>query len=436
MRTSLGVTAASIFASALLGGCSPSSGESAKTTPVRTASAQPAPRETPRQAAAQPCEPLETRDAQGADQRPAFAAQTRACRVRSDVAFDVQVVASGLAKPWAVEPLPDGSVLVSEKRGRLRIVSATGQIGGPIAGVPAVDAGGQGGLLDVALSPDFARDRTIFWSYTEPREGGNGTSVARGVLSTDRTRLEQVRVILRTRPTYDNNLHFGSRLAFGPDGKLYVTTGDRSARETRPQAQDPGSHLGKTLRINPDGSVPRDNPLVGRAGALPEIWSVGHRNIQAAAFDPQGGFWTIEHGTRGGDEVNLIQPGGNYGWPVAAYGVEYRGGPITSALGTAQTQRPGTEQPVYYWDPVIAPSGAQFYTGDAFPAWRNSLFVGGLASMRLVRLVIQNDRVTGEEHLLTDRRKRIRDVRQGPDGALYVVTDEDSAELWRIAPRR
>lgn len=433
MRTASGVLAVSILASAVLAGCSPKNGESAEAAPVQTATEQPAAGGT----GSQPCTPLETRDPNGADQRPASAGQTRACGVRSNVAFDVQVVARGLAKPWAVEPLPDGALLVTEKGGQMRIVSANGQIGQPIAGVPAVDARGQGGLLDVALSPNFATDRTIFWSFTEPRDGGNGTSVGRGVLSADRSRLEQVRVIVHTRPTYANNMHFGSRLAFGPDGMLYVTMGERSANETRPQAQEPGSHLGKTLRVNPaDGSAPRDNPLVGQSGALPEIWSLGHRNIQAAAFDPQGRFWTIEHGTRGGDELNLVQPGKNYGWPVQAYGIEYRGGTISSALGQAQTQRPGMEQPVYYWDPVIAPSGAQFYTGSAFPAWRNSLFIGGLASMRLVRLTIENNRVTGEEHLLTDRNKRIRDVRQGPDGALYLVTDEDSAELLRIAPRR
>ncbi|HEU0302790.1 MAG TPA: PQQ-dependent sugar dehydrogenase [Longimicrobium sp.] len=431
MRNASRLLALPVLASALLAGCSSKNGEASDATPGQAGTAEGGAR-----ASAGQCTPLETRDPNGRGQEPAFQGQTRTCGVRSDVAFDVQVVARGLNDPWSVEPLPDGRFLVTEKPGTMRIVSASGQVGAPIAGVPEVDGRGQGGLLDAALSPGFATDRTVFWSYTEPREGGNGTSVARGVLSADGSRLEQVRVILHTQPTYANNMHYGSRLAFGQDGMLYVTMGERSDRETRPQSQQPGSHLGKTLRIAPDGSVPRDNPLAGQSGALPEIWSLGHRNIQAAAFDPQGRYWTIEHGTRGGDELNQVQPGRNYGWPVAAYGIEYRGGTISSAAGEAQTQRAGTEQPVYYWDPVIAPSGAQFYTGDAFPAWRNSLFVGGLASMRLVRLTIENDRVTGEEHLLTDRNKRIRDVRQGPDGNLYLVTDEENGELWRIAPRR
>jgi glucose/arabinose dehydrogenase len=324
---------------------------------------------------------------------------------------------------------------VTEKPGRLRIVTAAGQTGEPITGVPAVDARGQGGLLDVALSPSFATDRTIYWSFSEPREGGNATSVARGVLSADRKSLGDVRVIFRAMPTYNGTMHYGSRLAFGPDGMLYVTLGERSVNEIRPQAQQMNSHMGKILRIQPtDGKAPRDNPFVGQQGALPEIWSVGHRNVQAAAFDPQGRLWDIEHGTRGGDELNLVQKGKNYGWPVAAYGLEYSGKPIANAEG--RTTRAGTEQPVYYWDPVIAPSGAQWYTGSAFPAWRNSLFVGGMKDKFLVRLTVQNDRVTGEEHLLADRAQRIRDVRQGPDGALYVVTDAENGELWRIAPRK
>lgn len=376
--------------------------------------------------------PLETREPNAADQTPAFPGQTRACADSTNVAFDVTVLATGLVHPWAVEPLPGGDLLVTERAGRMRIISAAGQKGEPIAGVPRVMARGQGGLLDVALSPAFATDRTIFWSFSEPREGGNGTSVARGVLSADSRRLEQVQVILRTMPTYDGDKHFGSRLAFGSDGMLYVTMGERSDTPMRPQAQQLDSHLGKILRIDTNGAAPADNPFVGQAGALPEIWSLGHRNIQAAAFDTQGRLWEVEHGTHGGDELNLVEKGKNYGWPVIAYGVEYSGQPIPNE-GTA---REGMVQPVYYWDPVIAPSGAQWYTGDAFPAWRGSLFVGGMKETRLVRLTIANDRVTGEEHLLVDRGKRVRDVRQGPDGALYVVTDEQNGELWRVAPRR
>ena len=235
----------------------------------------------------------------------------------------------------------------------MRVVSAKGVIGEPLAGIPPVDPRGQGGLLDVALSPGFDRDRTIYWSYSEPREGGNATSVARGVLSEDRRSVEGVKVIFRALPVYDGDKHYGSRLAFGPDGMLYVTLGERSDRPMRPQAQQLDSHMGKILRIAPDGSVPKDNPFVGKAGALPEIWSLGHRNVQAAAFDPKGRLWEIEHGTNGGDELNLVGKGKNYGWPVQAYGEEYSGEPISGAA----TVREGMEQPVYYWDPVIAPGG-------------------------------------------------------------------------------
>jgi glucose/arabinose dehydrogenase len=374
---------------------------------------------------------METRAPTAQGQKPAFPGQTRACAVRSNVAFDVVVLARGLEKPWSVEPLPNGDLLVTEKPGRLRIVSASGAVGQPITGLPAVEARDQGGLLDVALSPTFSSDRMIYWSYTEPREGGNGTTVARGTLSSDRRRVENARVIFRAMPSYGNHMHFGSRLAFGPDGNLYITLGERSDAPMRPYAQRLDSHLGKIIRIRPDGSVPSDNPFVGRSDARPEIWTVGHRNVQAAAFDPQGRFWDIEHGTNGGDELNLIEKGKNYGWPIQAYGIEYSGQPIPGA----STNPSGYEQPEYYWDPVIAPSGAQWYTGGAFPAWRGSLFVGALKEKRLVRLELENDRVTGEEHLLTERGQRVRDVRQGPDGMLYIVTDETNGELWKITPR-
>ncbi|MEO8281017.1 MAG: PQQ-dependent sugar dehydrogenase, partial [Ideonella sp.] len=310
--------------------------------------------------AAPNCTPFDNGKANAPAQQPAFAGQTRACMAPKSAPVTVTVLAKGLDHPWAAEPLPDGGVLVTERDGgSLRHVSAAGVLSKPIAGLPAVDARGQGGLLDVALSPTFATDRTIFWTYAEPRQGGNGTSVARGVLSTDMLRLEQVRVILRTQPTYDGDKHFGSRLAFGPDGMLYVTLGERSDLATRPQAQDLGSHLGKVLRITADGAAPADNPFVGKPGARPEIWSWGHRNVQAAAFDGQGRLWTGEMGPRGGDELNLVERGKNYGWPTITYGIEYSGKPV----GPGDTVRAGLEQPVYYWDPVIAPSGAQWYSG-------------------------------------------------------------------------
>ncbi len=395
------------------------------------------------------CTPLETRPANASEQKPAFPGQTRACAVKSDVAFEVTVLAKGLDKPWAVEPLPGGDFLITEKAGQMRIVSAKGEIGSPIGGLlpvgqggvsesssqgglPPITARGQGGLLDVALSPNFERDRTIFWSFSEQREGGSGTSVARGALTADRKNLEQVRVIFRALPTYNNGLHFGSRLAFGPDGKLYITLGDRFDRPNRLKVQQLDNHLGKIMRINPDGSVPQDNPFVKQSGALPEIWTLGHRNLQSSAFDDQGRLWTVEHGARGGDELNLIEKGKNYGWAIVTYGEEYSGEPIPGAV----TQKENYQPPVYYWDPVIAPSGMQVYTGTAFPAWRGSIFIGGLASQKLVRLVIRDNRVVGEEHLLADRGQRIRDVRQGSDGALYVVTDESNGELWRITPKR
>jgi len=374
--------------------------------------------------------PLETRQANTA-YKPAFAGQTRAPALAPS-AYEVEVVASGLTRPWAVEPMADGRFLVTEKGGAMRLVSADGKLSAPIAGVPAVDPKGQGGLLDVALSPTFANDSLVYWTYSEPREGGSGTSVARGRLveGPSGPRLENVQVILRTSPTYANGMHFGSRLAFAPDGKLFVTMGERSDLETRPQAQDLGSHLGKVLRINADGTVPRDNPFVGRAGALPEIWSLGHRNIQSAAFEPgTSRLWTSEHGPRGGDELNLTEAGKNYGWPAIGYGVEYAGGPV----GPGRTAQEGMEQPVYYWDPVIAPSGMAIYDGDKFPGWRGNIFIGGMKDKALVRLALQGGRVVGEEHLLKDRGQRIRDVRQGQDGLLYVVTD--GGELWRIRPR-
>ncbi len=379
-----------------------------------------------------PGQPLETRAANTRYQ-PAFPGQTRAPALAPS-SYAVDVVATGLDKPWAVEPLQGGRFLITEKAGRLRIVGADGKLSAPVEGLPAVDAAGQGGLLDVALGPDFYNDGMIYWSYAEPREGGNGTTVARGKLVETpgaAPRLENVQVIFRVTPTYAGNKHYGSRLAFAPDGKLFITTGERSDMVTRPQAQQLNSHFGKVLRINADGTIPADNPFVGQAGKLPEIWSYGLRNIQSAAFDAFGRLWTVEHGPRGGDELNRPEPGKNYGWGEISYGIEYSGAPI----GAGQTAREGMEQPVYYWDPVIAPSGMAFYAGDKFPAWQGNAFIGGMKDKVLVRLVLQGDKVVGEEHLLADRGQRIRDVREGPDGFLYVVTDAANGELWRIRPK-
>jgi glucose/arabinose dehydrogenase len=432
LRSSLCILVSAAALAACAQGRAADAGQTAaRRTPEATAGTPRAPDpEAP--VAEQPCPPVETREPNAAGQRPAFPGQTRTCAVRSEVAFDVVVLARGLEHPWAVEPLPGGDLLVTERPGRMRIVSAAGDVGPPIAGLPRVQSTRQGGLLDVALGPAFDSDRTVFWSFTEPREGGNGTSVARGVLSADGGRLDDVRVIFRSRPTYDGELHFGSRLVFGPDGMLYVTMGERSVEEMRPYAQRLDSHLGKTLRIRPDGSPPPDNPFVGEGEALPEIWTVGHRNVQAAAFDQEGRLWEVEHGTNGGDELNLIERGKNYGWPKQAYGEEYSGEPIPGA----QTAPPGFQQPVYYWDPVIAPSGALFYQGQRFPRWRGDLLVGSLQPGGLVRLRLADTRVAAEERYQLEPNERIRDVRQGPDGLIYLLTDNSRGRIVRLEPER
>lgn len=343
----------------------------------------------------------------------------------------VTTVAEGLSHPWAIAFLPDGGMLVTERDGRLRHVTGTGEVSAPLEGVPAVDARGQGGLLDVALHPDFAASRLVYLSFSEAGDGGNGTAVARGRLSTDLSALENVEVIFRQLPKVDSTGHFGSRLVFGRDGDLFVTLGDRQASRYRGEAQNLASHLGKIVRITPEGAVPEDNPFVGRADARPEIWAYGIRNPQAAALHPETGvLWEIEHGPRGGDELNIIAPGANYGWPVVTLGREYTGFTIGDGLKTA----PGMVDAVHSWTPVIAPSGMMFYSGDAFPAWRGNLFVGGLASTALVRLELDGERVIAEERLLEPLKLRIRDVAQGPEGALYVVTDEDAGQILRITP--
>ncbi|MBC7801731.1 MAG: PQQ-dependent sugar dehydrogenase [Gemmatimonadaceae bacterium] len=364
--------------------------------------------------------------------KPAFAGQTRAPAVKTTTPLQVTTIASGLRSPWGLAFLPDGRMLVTEKSPpSLRIVERDGKVSAPVAGLPQAADKGQGGLLDVAIAPDFAQSRLVYITYAEPREGGSGTAVARGRLVDGQApRLDQVESVFRMQPTLDSDKHFGARLVFAPDGKLFVALGERSDLPGRVQAQDLGSHFGKIVRVNRDGSVPADNPFVGRPGARPEIWSYGHRNIQGAALDAQGRLWVAEMGPQGGDEVNRPERGRDYGWPTIIYGEEYSGRPI----GRAQTQAPGMEQPVYYWDPVTAPSGMVFYSGDLVPEWRGNAFIGGLVAKALVRLVMDGDRVVGEERLLTDLDARIRDVRQGPDGALYVLTDARDGKLLRVAP--
>src|SRR5262245_3012215 len=368
-------------------------------------------------------------------QTPAFPGQTGAPVRKANVAFDVVAVAGGFENPWSLAFMPGGRMLVTERPGRLRVVAADGTKSSPVAGLPAVHARGQGGLLDVALDPAFASNSLIYWSYSEPREGGvNNTAVARGTLVDGaEPRVDGVRPIYHQRPSLASNLHFGSRLVFARDGTLFVTQGERSIEEGRKQAQRLDGLLGKIVRINTDGTIPQDNPFVGREGVRPEIWSLGHRNIQAAALNPETGeLWEAEHGTRGGDEINIGRQGKDYGGPTIAYGIEYRGAPITGNI----TQKDGMEQPRYYWDPVIGPSGMAFYTADLFPAWKGSLFVGGHATNDLVRLTLDGERIAGEERLLQNLRERIRDVRQGPDGALYLLTDSSSGKLLKLVPKR
>jgi glucose/arabinose dehydrogenase len=378
-----------------------------------------------------PGKSLETADANAPDQKPAFAGQTRAPYQTANVAFDVRAVAKDLEHPWAVAFLPDKRMLVTERPGRLRLIATDGTKSEPLAGLPKVAAEDQGGLLDVAVSPAFADDSFVYFTFSEPREGGNGTALARGKLVLEGTpRLDDVKVLWHQTPTLESSKHFGSRIVFAPDGNLFVTLGERSIIEGRRQAQRLDSAFGKIVRLRPDGTPVPDNPFIGKEGALPEIWSFGHRNIQSAALHPQTKeLWVVDHGARGGDEVNIARKGKDYGWPTITYGIEYSGGKIGDGL----TQKEGMEQPLYYWDPVIAPSGATFYDGEAFPAWKGSLFVGALAGKHLARLTIDGERVVGEERLLVNR-ARIRDVRVGPAGTLFVVTDESKGELLELVP--
>jgi glucose/arabinose dehydrogenase len=373
--------------------------------------------------------PVATGPANNPQFKPAFAGQTRAEAVTSSTQLTVTEVATGLNKPWSAAFLPDGRLLVSEKAaGTLRIIGTDGAKSAPVAGTPKTDARGQGGMMGVGVPGDG----WIYWSYAEPREGGSGLAVARGKLggTKDAPAVSDVAVIFRMMPTLDSTKHFGGPLKFAADGTLFVMLGERSDLPGRVQAQKLDSDFGKIVRINRDGSIPKDNPFVGKAGARSEIWSYGHRNILSAAFDELGRLWEVEHGPAGGDELNLVKKGSDYGWPTISYGKEYAGGPI----GKGITQAPGMAQPVYYWDPVIAPAGMVFYSGKLVPEWKGNVLIGGLGSKALVRLVMQGDKVVGEERLLTGRSERIRDVVEGPDGALWLLTDDANGKLLKVTP--
>jgi len=361
---------------------------------------------------------------------PLAAQTTKAPPVKTGQAIKVETFAKGLVHPWGMAFLPDGRLLVTERPGRLRIVGKDGTLSAPLQGIPKVYASGQGGLLDVQVGPDFVSSGLIYLSYADPRDGSrNGTSVARAKLVTegDGGRLDSMQVIFRQEPSYASSGHFGSRIVFTRDGSLFVTLGERfSARD---EAQNPANHLGKLVRIMPDGAPYAGNPK--KDGWRPEIWSIGHRNVQGAALNPATGkLWTIEHGARGGDEINIPEAGKNYGWPVISYGRNYD----FTKIGVG-THKDGMEQPLYYWDPSIAPSGAVFYTGDRFPEWKGNLFVGALAGQALHRLVLDGEKVVGEEKLLADLGERIRDVRSGPDGALWLLTDNPQGRVLRVVPQ-
>jgi len=373
--------------------------------------------------------PVETQKA-NTDYKPAFEGQTRIAGVKTATAFEGKVIAQGLKTPWGAANLPDGRILVTQqKAGNMVIVDPnSGQVSAPITGLPKVDSDGQGGLLGVTIDPDFATNRMVYWVFSEPVADGNHTAVAKGKLAADEKSIEGASVIYQALPTYKGKLHYGGRILFDKSGNLFVTTGERSDLETRPQSQDLKSALGKIIRITKDGKPAAGNPFESNKNARPEVYSYGHRNVQGLAFHPTtGDLWETEFGPRGGDELNLVKPGLNYGWPTITYGLEYSGKPIGNPI---IQQKDGLEQPVYYWDPVLSPSGMTFYKGNRVPEWENNLFIGGLSSTHIARLVIKDNKVVGEERLLAKEGERFRNVIQGNDGALYAFTD--AGKVYKI----
>ncbi|MHA4845895.1 PQQ-dependent sugar dehydrogenase [Flavitalea antarctica] len=370
--------------------------------------------------------PVETKSP-NSDYKPSFAGQTRIPAVKTKTAFQGKLLSSDLKSPWGIAMLPDGRFLITEKRGQMRIATPEGQVSEPVTGIPEVNPAGQGGLLGLAIDPEFGTNRMVYWLFSEKTDDGNLTSVAKGKLSADDKSIQDVKVIYRATPAFKSNLHYGGRIVIDKTGNLIISTGERSDRESRPQAQHLNSALGKIIRITKDGKPAQGNPFAGKSDARPELYSYGHRNVQGLAINPQtGDLWENEFGPRGGDELNLVQPGKNYGWPTITYGIEYGG----SKVGDGLTQKDGMVQPVYYWDPVISPSGMTFYTGDNMPEWKNNLFISSLSGQHVARLIIKDNKVVGEERLLPELVQRFRDITQGKDGALYAVTDQ--GRLYRI----
>ena len=371
-------------------------------------------------------DPVET-EHPNTDYEPAFVGQTRIGSVTTTTVWKKEIITSSLSSPWGVVSLPDGRLLVTQKGGTMRIVTLAGVVSAAITGIPAVNASGQGGLLGLCPDPAFASNRMVYWVFAQSITGGNITAVAKGKLSNDETTIEDADVIYQSNTPHSSTLHYGGRILFDESGNLIVSTGERSVLETRPLAQSVTSSLGKTIRITKDGDPAPGNPTFSGAGALPELYTIGHRNPQGLALHPvTGDVWLGEHGPQGGDELNRLEPGKNYGWPVITYGEEYSG----ATIGAGIQQQEGMEQPVYYWDPVVAPSGMTFYTGDHVPEWENNLFMTSLSLTHIVRLVIQNNKVVGEERLLASEGQRFRDITQGEDGALYAITD--AGRLYRI----
>jgi glucose/arabinose dehydrogenase len=361
---------------------------------------------------------------------PAFTGQTRVAGVRTTTPYESNVLTTALTSPWGIASLPDGRFLIAEKAGTMRLVTTSGQVSAPLSGIPAVNSSGQGGLLGLCVDPAFTTNRMVYWTFSERGSSGNLLAVAKGRLSANETSLEGVTVIYRATPVYSGVNQYGSRVIFDRTGNLLVSSGDRSDPGIRVQAQAVNSAIGKLIRITTDGGPASGNPFAGQAEARPELYSIGHRNQHGLSIHPvTGDLWEGELGPRGGDEINRIQPGANYGWPILTYGIDYSG----QRLGEGIQQREGMEQPVYYWDPVVSPSGMTFYSGNRIPEWQNNLFIGALSGMHIVRLVIENNRVVGEERLLASEGQRFRDITQGPDGALYAITD--GGRLYRIDRR-